>query len=88
MKVNNLERKITALFLFGALLINIYCVIPEVINNDKMVSVDLNTAYGMPTSILGTLYMANIILLAGILYFLLNLDDTFKIFQKDERAIK
>ena len=88
MKVNNLERKITALFLFGALLINIYCVIPEVINNDKIMSVDLKPAYGMPTSILGTLYMANIILLAGILYCLLNLDDTFKIFRKDERALK
>jgi len=84
MKINNIDRKITALLLLGFLAINVLVTIPETEKSEKLTSLDLNSAYGMPSSILGLLQLTNFLYLLGIIYSLLNLDDRFKISQKDE----
>lgn len=87
MRINNLNRKITAMFLFGLLLINTIITIPETAKNTQLTSIDLNSAYVMPSSIRGLLHMTNLLYLAGIIYCLLNLEDRFRLFQKESNLL-
>ena len=87
MRATRPNHIITSLLLLGMLLINVFIVIPETEKNENLMSIDLQSAYGMPSSIIGLLYVTCFLYLMGIVYCLSGLDDKLKILQNDEEVI-